>query len=110
MKKFWFLSLFAILPTFAQASDEAVSCSKKPDGAVNCEVKKDGVIIDAIAVNGGNCEFPANDKVLHHSYNLGEKFALPIKRDGIPGLSACGYVSSVTVKTHDGKSKTFAPL
>lgn len=108
MKKLLFL--FALLPSFAQASDDAVSCSKKPDGSVNCEAKKDGVIVDAIAVNGGNCEISSSDKVLHHSYNLGEKFAVPIKREGIPGLSACGYVSRVTVKTHDGKTKTFAPL
>lgn len=108
MKKLLFL--FVMLPTFAQASDDAVSCSKKPDGSVHCEAKKDGLVVDAIAVNGGNCEVPSTDKVLHHSYSAGEKFSVPIKRDGIPGLSACGYVSSVTVKMHDGKSKTFAPL
>lgn len=108
MKKILFL--FLMLPTFAHASDDALSCSKKDDGSVKCEVKKDGVIVDAIALNGGSCQVPPSDKILHHKYNHGEKFAVPNNSDGIPGLSACGYVSSVTVKTHDGKSKTFAPL
>jgi hypothetical protein len=108
MKKLLFL--FALLPTIAFASDDSVSCDKHPDGSVHCKAKKDGVIVDAITINGGNCEVPSSDKVLHHPYDLDEKFAVPIKREGIPGLSACGYISSVTVKTHDGKSKTFAPL
>ncbi len=108
MKKLLFL--FLILPSVAQANDDAVSCSKKHDGIVNCEAKKDGVIVDAITVNGGSCEVPTTDKILHHSYSVGEKFHVPIKREGLPGFSACSYVSSVTVKTHDGKSKTFAPL
>lgn len=109
MKKFLFL--FAILPTFAYASDDSIDCSKKPDGSVKCSVKKDGVIVDAITINGGDCAVPSSDKILHHAYNNGDKFSVPIKSEAvIPGLGACSYVSSVKVQTHDGKSKTFAPL
>jgi hypothetical protein len=108
MKKFLFL--FAILPTLAHAGDEAVDCAKKNDGSVKCDVKKEGVVVDAIAINGGDCQVAASDKVLHHSYHQGDKFSVPLKREGIPGFDACSYVSSVTIKTHDGKSKTFAPL
>ncbi len=104
MKKLLFV--FAILPSFAYAGDDAIDCSKKNDGSV----KKDQVIVDAITINGGDCDIPAGDKVLHHAYKLGEKFTVPIKSEGIPGLSSCAYVSAVTVKTHDGKKKTFAPL
>jgi hypothetical protein len=108
MKKFLFL--FAILPTFAHAGDDAVDCSKKNDGSVKCEVKKEQVVVDAIVINGGDCQVASSDKVLHHAYHLGDKFTVPIKSEGLPGFADCSYVSSVKVKTHDGKSKTFAPL
>ncbi|GLI93298.1 hypothetical protein [Methylocystis echinoides] len=110
MKKLLFV--FAILPTMAYAGDDAVDCSKKPDGSVKCEVKKDNVVVDAVSVNGGDCDVAAGDKILHHAYNVGDKFTVPVKGGGIPipGLGGCGYVRAVTVTTHDGKSKTFAPL
>lgn len=108
MKKFLFL--FTILPTLAYAADDAVECAKKNDGSVKCEVKKELVVVDAIAVNGGDCPVPSSDKVLHHPYHHGDKFSVPVKREGLPGFDACSYISSVTIRTHDGKSKTFAPL
>lgn len=109
MKKLLFV--FAILPSFAYAGDDAVDCAKKNDGSVKCEVKKDQVVVDAISVNGGgDCDVPAGDKVLHHAYKLGEKFTVPVKSEGLPGLGSCAYVRAVTVQTHDGKKKTFAPL
>jgi hypothetical protein len=108
MKKFLFL--FAILPTLAYAGEDAVECTKKNDGDVKCEVKKERVVVDAIAINGGDCQVPPSDKILHHPYHQGDKFSVPVKREGLPGFAACSYVSSVTIKTHDGKSKTFAPL
>lgn len=110
MKKFLFL--FAILPSFAYAgADDAVECAKKNDGSVKCEVKKDKVIVDAIEVNGGGCPVAPSDKVLHHAYSKGDKFTVPVKSDSpLPGFGACSYVREVTVKTHDGKTKTFAAL
>lgn len=108
MKKY--LLVFAVLPTLAHAGDDAVDCSKKNDGSVKCEVKKERVVVDAISINGGDCQVPSSDKVLHHAYHHGEKFSVPVKSEGLPGFESCSYVSSVTVKTHDGKSKTFAPL
>jgi hypothetical protein len=108
MKKSLFL--FAILPTLAHAGGDAVDCSKKNDGSVKCEVKKEWVIIDAIVINGGDCQAPSPDKLLHNAYHQGDKFSVPIKGEGPPGFDPCSYVSSVTIKTHDGKSKTFAPL
>lgn len=108
MKKLLFL--FAILPTLAHAGDDAVDCAKKNDGSVKCDVKKERVIVDAIAINGGDCQVPSSDKVLNHPYHQGDKFSVPVKSEGLPGFGACSYVSSVTIKTHDGKSKTFAPL
>jgi hypothetical protein len=56
--------LFALLPTLAYAGDDAVECAKKSDGSVKCEVKKDKVVVDAISVNGGDCDVPDSDKVL----------------------------------------------
>jgi len=108
MKKLLFV-LF-VLPSFAFAADDAVECSKK-EGSVKCEVKKDKVIVDAIEVNGGDCPVSASDKVLHHAYNKGDKFTVPAKSDSpLPGFGACSYVREVTVKTHDGKKKTFEAL
>ncbi|WP_363348320.1 hypothetical protein [Methylocystis echinoides] len=109
MKKFLFL--FAILPTLAYAGDDAVDCAKKNDGSVKCDVKKDQVVVDAIVVNGGDCPVAENDKVLHHAYKIGEKFTVPAKSDSpLPGFGGCSYVRAVTIKTNDGKQKTFAPL
>ena len=110
MKKFLFLVLFATLPNFAHAGDDALSCGKKHDGSIHCDVKKDSVVVDAISINGGACEVPPADSVLHHAYNSGEQFLLPLKSGGIPSFSGCSYIRSVTIKTHDGKSLTFAPL
>ena len=108
MKKLLFL--FVLLPSSAYAGDDAVECSKK-EGSVKCEVKKDKVIVDAIEVNGGDCPVAAGDKVLHHAYNKGDKFTVPAKSDSpLPGFGACSYVREVTVKTHDGKKKTFEAL
>jgi hypothetical protein len=102
--------LFALLPTLAYAGDDAVDCVKKSDGSVKCEVKKDKVVVDAISVNGGDCDVPDGDKVLHHAYNKGDNFKVPVKSDSpIPGFG-CSYVRAVKVTTHDGKSKTFAPM
>jgi hypothetical protein len=104
------LFVFALVPTFAFAADDAVDCSKK-DGAVKCEVKKDKVIVDAIVVNGGECAIPANSKVYHHAYMKGDKFTVPAKSgDILPGFDNCSYVREVVVKTHDGKKKKFEAL
>jgi uncharacterized protein YaiE (UPF0345 family) len=110
MKKLIFI--LALLPSFAYAgADDAVECAKKNDGSVKCEVKKDKVVVDAIEVNGGECAISAQDKVLHHAYNKGDKFTVPAKSDmPIPGLDGCSYVREVTIKTHDGKKKTFEAL
>lgn len=95
------------LPTLA--SDDAVECTKK-EGAVKCEAKQD-IVVDAISVNGGDCDVPANDKVLHHAYHKGDKFSVPVKGDGVAlPFTGCGYVRTVTVKMHDGKKKTFNAL
>jgi hypothetical protein len=108
MKKLLFV--FAVLPTFAYAADDAVDCAKK-DGAVKCEVKKDKTVVDAIVVNGGDCPVADNDKVLHHAYNKGEKFTVPAKGDIFPpGFDDCSYVRIVTIKTRDGKKKTFSTM
>jgi uncharacterized protein YaiE (UPF0345 family) len=108
MKKLLFV--LAILPSFAYAADDAVDCAKK-DGAVKCEVKKDKVVVDAITVNGGECPVADSDKVLHHAYNKGDKFTVPAKSAyPLPGFDDCGYVRAVTIKTHDGKKKTFEAL
>lgn len=110
MKKLLFLSAI-LLSSTAYAADDAVECAKKNDGSVKCEVKKDQVVVDAISVNGGDCDVASGDKVLHHPYKIGEKFTVPVKREGIlPGLGSCTYVRTVTVQTADGKKKTFAPL
>ncbi|WP_442753658.1 hypothetical protein ACNHKD_11680 [Methylocystis sp. JAN1] len=106
MKKL--LLAFVLLPSFAYAADDAVDCAKKHDGSVKCEVKKDNVVIDAIEVNGGDCPVSGKDKVLHQAYKKGDKFAVPGKSDGFPpGFEDCSYLRKVTIKTHDGKKKTF---
>lgn len=111
MKKLQLLFLFALIPAVAYAKDDAVECSKKRDGSVKCEVKKDKVIVDEIVVNGGGCTIPNNDKVLHHPYKVGDKFTVPAKSDSpLPGFDDCSYVRIVTIKTHDGKKKTFDAL
>jgi hypothetical protein len=108
MKKLVFV--FALVPSFAFAADDAVECAKKHDGSVKCEVKKDKVIIDEVAVNGGECPL-ADTKVLHHPYKKGDKFSVAVKSDDpLPGFEDCGYIRIVTVKTHDGKKKTFEAL
>jgi len=105
MKKL--LLAVVLLPSFAYAADDAVDCVKK-EGAVKCEVKKDKVIVDAIEVNGGDCPVSDKDKVLHHAYKKGDKFTVPGQsKDFPPGFDDCSYVREVTVKTHDGKKKTF---
>ncbi|RTL80438.1 MAG: hypothetical protein EKK29_19195 [Hyphomicrobiales bacterium] len=108
MKKFLFL--FALLPTLAYASDDAVDCAKKNDGSVKCEVKKDKVVVDAITVNGGGCPVAENAEVLHQPYNAGDKFTVPAKGGSIVPGFGCGYVRMVTIQTHDGKTKTFGPM
>ena len=65
---------------------------------------------DAISVNGGECDVAAGDKVLHHSYNKGDKFSVPVKGGNTLPFMGCGYVRTVTVKMHDGKKKTFNAL
>ena len=52
MKKF--ALLFALIPSFAYASDDAFECGKK-DGVLECKAKKDGVSVDSVDVNGGEC-------------------------------------------------------
>lgn len=109
MKKLLLLSL--LLPSFAYASDDAVDCSKK-DGVVKCTVKKDHVIVDAISVNGDECAVPADPKIFHHAFNKGDKFSVPVTNGDsvLPIYGDCGYVRIVTIKTHDGKKKTFNAL
>lgn len=111
MKKLLPLFLFALIPAVAYAKDDAVDCSKKHDGSVKCEAKKDQVIVDEIVVNGGDCTVQNNDKVLHHPYKIGDKFTVPAKSENpLPGFDGCSYVRIVTIKTHDGKKKTFNAL
>ncbi|QGM98736.1 hypothetical protein [Methylocystis parvus] len=106
MKKL--LLALVLFPSFAFAADDAVECSKKHDGSVKCDVKKDKVVVDAIVVNGGDCPVSEKDKVLHHPYNKGDKFTVPGQsKDFPPGFDDCSYIREVTVKTHDGKKKTF---
>lgn len=112
MKKL--LLAFALTPAlacFAYASDDAVECAKK-EGVVKCEVKKDKVVVDAISVNGGDCDVPPNDKVLHKAYKKGDKFSVPVKGDPDipPGFDECGYVRTVTIKMRGGQKKTFNAL
>ncbi|MCX7899360.1 MAG: hypothetical protein N2444_04635 [Methylocystis sp.] len=111
MKKLLFaLALTPLLGAPAFASDDAVECSKK-EGKIKCEAKQDHVVVDSISVNGGECDVPAGDKVLHHAYNKGDKFSVPVMGDDAPlPFTGCGYVRTVTVKTHDGKKKTFNAL
>lgn len=104
------LVLTPALAGFAYAAD-AVDCSKKPDGSIKCEAKQNHVVVDAISVNGGECDVGEGDKVLHHAYKKGEKFSVPVKSEvlALP-FAGCGYVRSITVKTHDGHKKTFNAL
>lgn len=106
MKKL--LLALVLLPSFAHAGDDAVDCGKKEGGVVKCEVKKDKVIIDSIVVNGGDCPVSDKDKALHHAYKKGDKFTVPGQsKDFPPGFDDCSYLREVTIKTHDGKKKTF---
>lgn len=103
------LALTPILAGFALASDDAVECAKK-EGVVKCEAKQN-IIVDAISVNGGDCDVPASDKVVHHAYKKGDKFSVPVKGEDVAlPFSGCNYVRTVTVKMHDGKKKTFNAL
>lgn len=112
MKKL--LLAFALSPLFAApalASDDPVECAKK-EGVVHCEVKKDKVVVDAISVNGGDCDVPPNNKVLHKAYRKGDKFNVPEMgaSDIPPGFDDCSYVRIVTIKMRGGQKKTFNAL
>ena len=100
MKK---ILLFALLlPSVAYAGDEEFDCAKshKQDHAVECKAKHDGVAIQSIEINGGNCESAVHPKIHHKVMRSGDKFV-------VPGSKECGYVASVVVHTHSGKTLHF---
>ncbi len=98
MKKF--ALLFALIPSFAYASDDAFECGKK-DGVLECKAKKDGVSVNSVDVNGGECAPDA--KMSHKAMKKGDKFKLSNSDD-------CLYVRMITIKTHDGKKQTVKAL
>lgn len=100
MKKI-LLSLL-LLSTMAYAGDEEFDCAKshKHDHAVECTAKHDNVAIQSIELNGGNCESAVHPKIHHKVMKKGDKFI-------VPGSKECGYVASVIVHTHNGKTEHF---
>ena len=100
MKKIILLAL--ILPSVAYAGDEEFNCAKshKLDHAVECTAKHDNVAIQSIEINGGSCESQVHPKIHHKVMKQGEHFV-------VPGSKECGYVASVIVHTHSGKTQHF---
>lgn len=100
MKKILFSLL--LVPSIAYAGDEQFDCHKshKLDHAVECTAKQDNVAIQSIEINGGNCESLVHPKIHHKVMKKGDKFI-------VPGSKECGYVASVIVHTHNGKTEHF---
>ena len=94
MKRFASILLFITSCNFAYASDDSFECSKH-DGDVVCKAKKNNVSVEAITINGGECQSPADANVYHKNFNKGEKFT-------VPGSHECFYVRTVSVKAHGG--------
>lgn len=100
MKKIIFALL--LVPSIAYAGNEEFDCAKshKLDHAVECKANHDNVAIQSIDLNGGNCESAVHPKIHHKVMKQGDHFV-------VPGSKECGYVASVIVHTHSGKTLHF---
>ena len=100
MKKIIFALL--LVPSIAFAGNEEFDCAKshKLDHAVECKANHDNVAIQSIEINGGSCESAVHPKIHHKVMKQGDHFV-------VPGSKECGYVASVIVHTHSGKTQHF---
>ncbi len=98
MKKL--LPILLLTSTMAYAGDEEFDCHKNHDHAVECKAKHDNVAVQSIEINGGSCESVVHPKIHHKVMKSGDKFE-------VPGSKECGYVASVSVHTHSGKTQHF---
>jgi hypothetical protein len=86
----------------AYAGDEEFECQKSVSHGhvVECKAKHDNVAVQSIEINGGGCESAVHSKIHHKVMKKGDKFE-------VPGSKECGYVASVIVHTHSGKTEHF---
>ena len=100
MKKI--LLALLLFPTMAYAGDEEFDCHKSlsHDFVVECKAKHDNVAVQSIEINGGNCSSAVHPRIHHKVMKKGDHF-------DVPGSKECGYVASVIVHTHSGKTEHF---